>query len=76
MVIYYYCTHCNIEVGSLTNVEFDSIQLGIHILTKNEQESMVSRDENVNVYIKTICEDCHGAYQTNPSLHQYDYLIH
>lgn len=76
MAIYYFCTHCNVEVGSLTDTVFDVNELGIHILTKDEMNAMVSHDEGGNTYIQSICEDCYKALQTNPSLHQHDYFIH
>ena len=76
MTIYYSCAHCQVEVGTLTDIAFDINELGIHILTTDEMQAMVSHDEIGNTYIKTICEECYKALQSNPLLYQQDYFIH
>jgi hypothetical protein len=76
MVISYYCRHCSAKLGAIENNSFHSEQLGLHKLTDEERQEMVTYGQDGNIYIKAICEDCHEALSRNPDLHQYDYLIH
>ncbi|OCA80677.1 hypothetical protein A8F94_23355 [Bacillus sp. FJAT-27225] len=76
MAIHYKCRHCGTELGSLDMVTADTIKLGLFALNRQERTQMVSYNEDGDVEIKSICEDCQESFERNPELHQYDYLIH
>lgn len=75
MSIHYICRHCAANIGTIEEVSFQAEQLGLHKLTDQERQEMVSYGMNGDIHIKAICEDCHEAFTRNPDLHQYDYLI-
>lgn len=76
MALIYYCRHCGVEVGKIDELSIDIEQLGLHLLTDKERHEMIVYDSTGNIHIKSICEDCHESFTKNPTLHQYDYLIH
>lgn len=76
MAIHYYCRHCGMNIGSLDRMSVHSESLGLHKLTDEERQEMVSYSGNGDINIKSICEDCQEALERNPDFHQHDYLIH
>lgn len=76
MQVHYYCRHCASSIGSLEGEVFTEEQLGLHLLTEEEKEEMISYGGNGDIYIQSICEHCHQVLIENPEFHQYDHLIH
>ncbi|MCA1057263.1 anti-sigma-F factor Fin family protein [Rossellomorea aquimaris] len=76
MAIHYYCRHCGTAVGTISTMSVDSEQLGIHKLTDEERTDMVQYQNNGDIHIRTICEDCQESLQRNPDYHQLDHIIH
>nr|WP_263323937.1 anti-sigma-F factor Fin family protein [Neobacillus sp. Marseille-Q6967] len=76
MSIHYHCRHCGTNIGSIEQTSIQSETLGLHKLTQEERQEMVSYDPTGNIHIKAICEDCQEALERNPEFHQYDFLIH
>ncbi|TYS13660.1 anti-sigma-F factor Fin family protein [Rossellomorea vietnamensis] len=76
MAIHYHCRHCGYKVGSLNQVSVHSEQVGLHKLSDEDRLDMVSYEQNGDIHIKTICEDCQESLNRNPDYHQSDYLIH
>ncbi|MBS4179729.1 anti-sigma-F factor Fin family protein [Lederbergia citrea] len=76
MPVHYYCRHCAAKMGTIEEASINSEQLGIHKLTNEERDEMVSYSSEGDIHIQAICEDCQEAFAKNPELHQYDYLIH
>ncbi|GAE27712.1 hypothetical protein JCM9140_3868 [Halalkalibacter wakoensis JCM 9140] len=74
MAIHYYCRHCKTDLGAI-NQEVQSQSLGFDHLTHSERTEMVSYEENGDMSVHAICEDCHEALTRNPELHQLDHLI-
>jgi hypothetical protein len=52
-----------------------SESLGFNQLTSSERENMLSYNENGDIHVQSICEDCHEALTRNPELYQLDNLI-
>ncbi|APH06722.1 anti-sigma-F factor Fin family protein [Bacillus weihaiensis] len=75
MALHYHCRHCGVKVGSLEQQSISSEQLGFTSLTNEERQEMITYQQNGDVHIKTICEDCQDALNRNPDLHQYDRFI-
>lgn len=75
MALHYYCRHCGVKVGSLENQSLSSQQLGFDSLTNDERQDMITYQQNGDMHVKTICEDCQDALHRNPDLHQVDNLI-
>ncbi len=75
MAIYYYCRHCQVQVGTIEQSIISASELGFDHLTGEERKEMIDYDGNGNVYVKVICEDCQEALERNPDLHQYENII-
>lgn len=76
MAIHYFCRHCGTNIGSIERSSIYSDQIGLHTLTNEERQEMVSYESNGDIHIHSICEDCQEALDRNPNLHECDYLIH
>jgi hypothetical protein len=76
LAVHYHCRHCGQKLGSLDSVSLETERLGLHLLTDEERESMVHYDSSGDIFVQSICEDCHESLRRNPDFHQYDYLIH
>lgn len=76
MAIHYHCRHCGTKLGTIEKTSIYSETLGIHKLTEEERQEMVAYDQNGDIRITAICEDCQEALERNPEFHQYDFLIH
>ncbi|UII56012.1 anti-sigma-F factor Fin family protein [Cytobacillus spongiae] len=76
MAIHYHCRHCGVKIGTIDNMSVYTEKLGLHKLTDEERQDMISYDSTGSLQIKAICEDCQESLQRNPDYHQYDYLIH
>ena len=75
MALHYFCRHCSVKVGSLDNISVYSEQLGFNQLSTHERQEMISYEQNGDIHVKTICEDCQEALDRNPDLHQVQNLI-
>ncbi|WAA11362.1 anti-sigma-F factor Fin family protein [Fervidibacillus albus] len=75
MVIHYICRYCGKHLGKLEGTSFQSEQLGFHKLTEEERSDMIEHDQNGNLYVKTICEDCYESFQKNAKYYLNDYII-
>lgn len=75
MALHYYCRHCGVKVGSLDSISVSSEQLGFHHLTHDERQDMITYEQNGDMHIKTICEDCQDALHRNPDFHQVEHFI-
>ncbi|MGM0877677.1 MAG: anti-sigma-F factor Fin [Bacillota bacterium] len=75
MALHYHCRHCGVKVGSLDNISVSSEQLGFDHLTNDERQEMITYQQNGDMHIKTICEDCQDALHRNPDFHQYESFI-
>ncbi|MBD1383173.1 anti-sigma-F factor Fin family protein [Metabacillus arenae] len=75
MALHYFCRHCGIKVGSLEEISLISEQLGFQSLTNEERSEMLAYQDNGDIHIKTICEDCQEALERNPSYHEVDKFI-
>jgi hypothetical protein len=75
MALHYHCRHCGVKVGSIDSISVSSEELGFHQLSNDERQEMITYQDNGDMHIKTICEDCQDALNRNPDLHQYESFI-
>ncbi|AST93984.1 anti-sigma-F factor Fin [Sutcliffiella cohnii] len=75
MAIHYHCRHCQCGVGSIENASVFSEALGFHHLSDDERQEMISYQQNGDIHVQTICEDCQEALNRNPDFHQYEKFI-
>ncbi|WP_050613573.1 anti-sigma-F factor Fin [Bacillus testis] len=75
MVIKYECRHCHTGLGFLPAEQVDFKRLGVLQLSPEEQNNLISYDEQGSISISVICEDCQEALRFNPNLHGYEYII-
>ncbi|MFC0472886.1 anti-sigma-F factor Fin family protein [Halalkalibacter kiskunsagensis] len=74
MAIHYQCRHCKTKLGSIEQ-EMHSETLGFTQLTSRERANMLSYNENGDIHVQAICEDCHEALARTPELYELDNLI-
>jgi hypothetical protein len=70
MSIHYNCRHCGVKVGTIDRMSLHSEQLGFHQLNDEERVDMISYQNNGDIEVKTICEDCQEALDRNPQFHE------
>lgn len=75
MAIVYECRHCQQEVGRIDAIEVEERSLGFQVLTNEERLEMITYEQNGDVKVKTICENCQEALERNPIFHQLDSFI-
>ncbi|MBB6447470.1 anti-sigma-F factor Fin family protein [Bacillus benzoevorans] len=76
MAIHYHCRHCGMKIGMIDQVSVEAERLGLNKLTDEERHEMITYNENGDLHIKSICEDCQESLQKNPEYYQNDFLIH
>ncbi len=74
MAIHYKCRHCGTYMGQLTG-NVDAYSLGFHHLNEKERLDVLSYQENGDIQVSVICEDCHESLLRNPDLYELDYFI-
>ncbi|HET7629487.1 MAG TPA: anti-sigma-F factor Fin family protein [Bacillales bacterium] len=70
MAITYQCRYCGTQIGQLQNEFYHAEQLGFNHLTVEERREMIHYNDNGEVLVKTVCEDCQEALERNPDYHQ------
>lgn len=75
MSIIMHCRHCENTIGTLPHDPTTERKLGIHTLSKDEQEEMIAYHENGNVYVQSICESCEETLKKYPEFHALPYFI-
>ncbi|KAB7664951.1 anti-sigma-F factor Fin family protein [Bacillus sp. B1-b2] len=76
MAIHYRCRHCGVHIGSIDSNMVDTNQLGFQHLTGEDRSDMIQYNQAGDIYVKSICEDCHESLAKNPDYYENDYLIH
>lgn len=69
MSIRYNCRHCGVAVGKIDQKSVDINRLGFQLLNSEERMDMIQYQDNGDIEINTICEDCQEALERNPELH-------
>jgi hypothetical protein len=59
-----------VRIGSIDRMSVHSEQLGFHQLNDAERVDMISYQENGDIQVKSICEDCQEALERNPNFHE------
>lgn len=75
MAIIYKCNHCGDQVGQLDQQVVDTQTLGWNELSNQDRKEMIQYQNNGDVEIKTICEDCQESLDKNPHYHELDFFI-
>ncbi|MDY0394849.1 anti-sigma-F factor Fin [Virgibacillus halophilus] len=75
MAIVYSCRHCKHVIGKIQNEEADISMLGWDRLSAADKESMIQYQDNGDIQIQTICENCQQSLIKNPHYHELDFFI-
>ncbi|MFB4168692.1 anti-sigma-F factor Fin [Virgibacillus sp. JSM 102003] len=75
MSIVYKCRHCGQEIGKLDQQVVDTSMLGWNKLSAEDKQEMIQYQNNGDVHIKTICENCEESLGNHPQYHELDYFI-
>ncbi len=68
MTIQYLCRHCGTSIGQIPKTKVTEQQLGLHILTAEEREHIISYDLEGNMSLKVTCDYCQQMLSQNPEL--------
>ncbi|MBT2218154.1 DUF2757 family protein [Virgibacillus dakarensis] len=75
MSIVYQCRHCGHVVGQVNQQLVDETMLGLDKLSAKDKREMIHYQQNGDVQIKTICENCEASLGANPQYHELDFFI-
>ncbi|KMK74489.1 anti-sigma-F factor Fin family protein [Alkalihalobacillus pseudalcaliphilus] len=75
MAIVYQCSHCCLVVGRIEQQSINSSELGFDRLNTEEREAAISYQNNGDIHVQAICDDCYDALALNPSFHEIDTFI-
>ncbi|WP_077623906.1 anti-sigma-F factor Fin family protein [Sediminibacillus massiliensis] len=75
MSVVYRCNHCGVVVGQLDQQVLDTEKLGWNQLSQEERAEMINYQQNGDIHIKTICENCEDTFQQHPHYHELDFFI-
>lgn len=68
MTIQYVCRHCGSSIGEIPRTKVTEEQLGLHILTPEERNHIITYDPSGNMSLSVTCEYCQEALIHNPEL--------
>lgn len=64
----YVCRYCNHQLGHITNTLLNERELGFDMLTPEEKEHIVKKQDNGDTHVHVVCEHCQDTIQRNPEL--------
>ena len=64
------------KLGTINQFSVETEHLGFHKLNEEERQEMITYNQNGDLDIKAICEDCQESLEKNPEYYQNDFLIH
>mgnify|MGYP001947979420 CR=1 FL=1 len=73
--IIYKCRHCDHVIGKLEQKIIDTQLLGLQMLSTEEKKQMVRYEDNGDIYIQSICENCEETLENNPHYHELDFFL-
>jgi hypothetical protein len=76
LAIVYRCRHCGGTIGKLDQQYVEAETLGLHTLSSEERNEMVSYQTNGDIEVNAICEHCEEALNQNPVYHEMDTFLH
>lgn len=68
MTIKYDCRICHTRIGELNQEQVTEAQLGLHFLTVQERQEMVSSESDGSMTVHVVCETCQEALDAHPEL--------
>jgi hypothetical protein len=75
MSVIYSCRHCGQKIGEVDHEFIDTSMLGFDDLTAEEKREMVRYDQNGDIYVAAICDECYETLSEHPQYHELDYFI-
>ncbi|MFT9850308.1 anti-sigma-F factor Fin [Aneurinibacillus sp. REN35] len=68
MAIRYICPHCRTQHGAIDHPDATEQRLGLHFLTREEREHIISYEANGDMVAHVTCEYCSEAINRHPEL--------
>src|SRR5690625_4705373 len=75
MSIVYKCRHCGHVIGTIEQQIVETSMLGWDILSPEDRQDMIHYQQNGDIHIKAICENCEDSLGRHPEYHELDYFI-
>lgn len=68
MAVNYICKYCKTHLGTIDNALVSEQQLGLHALTADERQDMITYNGNGDLVVHLVCDYCNEALSSNPEL--------
>lgn len=75
MSIIYNCRHCGHVIGEIRQRVVDTTILGWDKLSAEEKQEMIQYQDNGDIHIHAICDNCKESLGSHPEYHELDYFI-
>ncbi|MTT32988.1 DUF2757 family protein [Terrilactibacillus sp. BCM23-1] len=75
MNIIYKCRHCGAKIGSIRSDHIEESTLGFDHLTDHERQEMIQSNQEGQIQVMAICEDCQETLDKYPEYHQWETFI-
>lgn len=75
MSMVYKCRHCGQIIGELKQHILDTSMLGWDKLSMKDKYEMIHHQNNGDVHIQAICENCEETLGKYPQYHELDFFI-
>lgn len=64
----YVCRCCGMKIAELDDTQVTEVQLGLHSLTPEERELIISREQGGDTVINILCDYCRDGLNQHPEL--------
>lgn len=68
MTVRYICRYCRMKLGEIDGSAADESRLGLHSLTPEERDDIITYDSKGGMVINLICDYCREALEHHPEL--------
>jgi DNA-directed RNA polymerase subunit RPC12/RpoP len=68
MSIKYVCQYCKTTIGQIDSADVSEMKLGLHFLTPEERQHIISYEANGDIVANIACEYCSEAINRHPEL--------
>jgi hypothetical protein len=64
----YVCRCCGMKLGELDQAAVSEVELGLHSLTPEERQHIISKERDGDTVVRVVCDYCRDAFNQHPEL--------
>jgi len=64
----YVCRCCGMRIAEFDETQVTEAQLGLHSLTPEERELIISKEQDGDTVVRVLCDYCRDALNQHPEL--------